>query len=110
MFSDHIGRWRGWSRKFSVYLMFSNELTYHMALWEERMDAMDFAHFQQWWLVWLLPVCELVGCAPGSPLWKGKLKSGLEWNLAVPPPNPVTLTRKSQEELVSKWRAVSPAQ
>ena len=41
--------------------MFNNMLTYHLAVWEERKDTMDFALFQQWWLIWLMPVCEPVG-------------------------------------------------
>ena len=38
VFPDHMGRWSWWSLKHTI----------------------DFDHFQQWWLVLLLPVCKLV--------------------------------------------------
>lgn len=41
--------------------MFKDVLICHLAIWEERKDTMGFAHFQQWWLVWLVPAYKLVG-------------------------------------------------
>lgn len=38
VFPNHMGKWSWWSPK----------------------NTMDFAHFQQWCLVWLVPVCKLV--------------------------------------------------
>lgn len=109
LFPNHMGRWSWWPIKFSAYLMFNNMLTYHLAVKEGRRDTMDFARFQQWWLIWLMRVCELVGWAPGSPLWKGKLKLGLGKELCAVSPQQSQWPESHMKSWSAKWSAVSVA-
>ena len=74
VFPNHTGRWNCWSLK----------------------HTMNFAHFQQCWLVLLVLVCKLVS----QDIQEREVEIGASRGILCSFPLRVTLTKKSHEELI----------